>query len=336
MANGVTINGVNVGAALQDDIQDGDLANFPTLGALTWFNLCEVEITKADIEDLFNNIGIGEEFMPRDIKPENAFKRATTLLNTQWSNKSVPTNQDGLFYTFMVRNVASKADRIVRHVVAELRDANSETLKYVEVGKFVYRHATKDMEVDVEQGYETIVGEAESTFKEKLQYYENGHVRQIVLEMLKSTQPISLRSTGGVFFVPKDGIGTLGKMEQFINALNDFRPDDVSEKTAPAAIDTMIVMDIDKQRKLIQNRFQDQIDSSVDEMIAEMAEFLTDEKKVIKKATLQRYLDAYKDTKYGVEKYEKLLEKELTFARTKADLMKAQLNKLISEANVSL
>lgn len=328
------LNGKEVGAVQAEGLTAEVLEKIPVLGNLTWFNLCEVEITKEDIEDLFTSIGIDEKFMPQAIKPENAFKRATSLMNKQWRNKSVPIDgEDGKYYTFMVRDVASKMGKIVRHVVAEVRDETNEQLSYKDVGKFVYKHSNQQMEVSTEPGWESVVSEAQTTFANKLKFYENAHVRQIVLNMLNSTDPISVRPTGGVFFVPDGGSQVLGQMGEFIEALNDYAPADVA---TPASLDSVLVMDVEQQRKMISNRFDAQVQTDADKMIAEMAEFLTDEKKVVKKATLQRFLSGYNDTKDAVKTYEELLKKDMTFATTQLDLMKHQLNKLISEANVSL
>jgi hypothetical protein len=333
------VNGKEVGAALVEDVTEEDMQKMPILGALTWFNLCDVDITKGDLEMLFNKFNIPEEFLPRDIKPENAFKRATTMLNTQWKNKSQPTDKDGIFYTFLVRNVNSTMDRIVRHVIAEIRDANNEKLDFKHIGSFVYKHNTCAMETTINPGMESmadILSEAETTFASKLQYYENGHIREIVLDLLNSTQPVNVRPTGGVFFVPKDGLPTLESLKDFIESLNDFLPADHSAKTKPASMDSVYVMDIESQRKLFATRFDEQIDTETNAHIAEMAKFLTEENRVIKKATLQRFMEAYKDANTSVVKYEALLRKDMEFARTRVDLMKQQLHKLIQEANVQV
>ena len=93
--------------------------------------------------------------------------------------------------------------------------------------------------------------------------------------------------------------------------------------TGDAVFESVPVLDVEKQRKLIFDKYESQRAYSVDITLNELAGLL-DSEKTPTKGILTSYVNNMKELKKGIGKYEELLERGMQLSRTKCHLLLEQ------------
>ena len=97
------------------------------LGYIFWYSVTSnVEVTRIELEQQFQTIGIDENWLPNPIRSSDAFRRATKEVQ----RKKVPTSDPNMFQNFLVREVYSDNKLIQRNIVIETVDHNGKRLDY--------------------------------------------------------------------------------------------------------------------------------------------------------------------------------------------------------------
>ena len=105
------------------------------LGYLEFHSVGDFKIRKADLAGLWSKHNLPHEFLPGEIRPCDAFRRATTAAQGE-----VKANWSGSQYNarLLVREVKSDAGEIVRLLVREIVDSKNEVLDYGTAGKITF------------------------------------------------------------------------------------------------------------------------------------------------------------------------------------------------------
>jgi hypothetical protein len=115
--------------------QNGDINPDTLLGYLEFHSVADFKIRKADLAGLWSKHNLPHEFLPGEIRPCDAFRRATTAAQGE-----VQANWNGSQYNalLLVREVKSDAGEIVRLLVREIVDSKNEVLDYGTAGKITF------------------------------------------------------------------------------------------------------------------------------------------------------------------------------------------------------
>lgn len=184
------------------------------IGHLTWHSLSEMLITPCDLKDKLILSGLGEGWMPNEIRLPDAFRRAT-------SEKFKQEVAPGVYENYMFREVASTNEFVQRNLVCETKDTKGRRLNYhSDAGSVVLDRKTGK----VDTGYVTsiaqqLVSSAAQRFDIYRQNYGGTTLRTLVSNVLKSMSPTPVRPNGGIYFVPKQFEGELQSLVQFVTSL---------------------------------------------------------------------------------------------------------------------
>ena len=148
--------------------------------------------------------------------------------------------------------------------------------------------------------------------------------------MLNSTTPVSVRPAGGVYFVANTYSRLVESLELFVSDINGWGV----PGTADAVFESVPMLDIENQRKLIFDKYESQCTYSVDTTLKELADILKSSKTPTK-GILETYVNKVKDLKSGIARYETLLERDLDISRTKCQVLQEQVLQLLDKASVS-
>ena len=117
-------------------VKQNDQLNPDTLlGYLEFHSIADFKIRKADLAMLWSKHNLSNSFLPGDIRPCDAFRRATTAAQGE-----VQANWNGSQYNarLLVREVKSEAGEIVRLLVSEILDRKNQVLDYCTAGKITF------------------------------------------------------------------------------------------------------------------------------------------------------------------------------------------------------
>lgn len=319
------MNAILQNAAAIPDLKGQQDERYPILGDLIWYSLRDVRITRQDLENLFTKHGISHAHLPAEIREADAYRRATSDINTRQPRQL----QDGTYEVLMVREVASNNDEIVRHLVREVRDSKNKRLSYEQVGVLNFFRANNDFHTATGRPeYQQLLNDAAARYREYLQYYTGKHIREMVHGMIITCSPTNVRPAGGVFFVSKEHEALVNGLEGLVSDLNAYATPNTN--TGEAVFEVVPLLDTQKQRALIFSKYELQVSGSVDKTLQELAELLKSDK-MSSDIVKTRYVEQMKELRAGIEKYEALLESDLVLARQKAEILEAQVFALLNK-----
>lgn len=295
------------------------------LGQLFWFTLPDLKITIEELDELFENANIDKRYLPNAINARDAFRRSTKLIES----KRIRLN-DGTYINLLVREVTCDSGKVVRHVVRENVDSKNVRLDFKSIvllqneGEDIYRY-------DLESLYseeETLIKNMLDDFKINRNKYTDVHIRSMIMAILFDLNPVVVRPSGGVYFIPVKFGAEITALQQLIIDLGGYCINEKNEKTSCF---TVPIIDIAEQREMVKVSLQDQIKDSSNNLIKEIKEIIDKGRKVSEK-TATSYVQQAQSLKNMVKEYEDILDMEITSVQAVMDLALEKALELIDKA----
>lgn len=284
------------------------------LGRLCWYTIPEaISVSRSDLEREFQKAGLREGWLPRPIRPSDAFRRASALLQ----RKNIEVVKDEVYANVLVREVSSNREEIERHIIWETVDSTEKHLSYRQVATLRLEKAGDTVTANTELGVSSEVAQGCDGFGESfsrcLENYDGNGVRKCVGEIVHQLMATVVRPSGAVYFVPEKKAEDLGRMGSLIKNLGA----DYFEVPLVDARDT---------RDMVAKNFIRQ----TTEMIASLAEVLKDPG-----ATKGKYLAALDQSKYlteQVKEYRELLQINMSDLEGRIKLLSLQALSIVDKA----
>lgn len=296
----------------------------PILGHLIWYSVKESRIRTSDLRNLFAQVKIPMDFMPEEPSKINAFKRATTEL----SEETEVDIGEGKHAIYMVRLAAKTDDEIVKSIVKEVRDASKKALTsedYAEIGRVHFDKDTENVRYyDLQPDSQPITTQIKQLYETYCSYLTGKQIRVMFHEIIKSMSPTLVRPSGAVYFIPYVHAEMVQKMEVLSKELAAYGITDYE-----SAFESIPLIDADKTRALVEVRFEEQNTRDVDRTLVELSKLLQGTDTTTK--TAAKYVEQVRTSKEIITKYEGLLNKELSIARMKVEVLDQQVQKLVEK-----
>jgi len=304
------------------------------LGHLVFFSVPECKISHEELALLFDKNKISKEWVPNEPAESDAFRRAVTVVNTEWKKDPIPL-KDGNRLIVMIRDVTASKSRIHKHLIGEILDSQNERLSYGKLGDITFLaqggivSGTVDPQapsnVDVQQILDSIF----ALYEENKKHHNGTHIRSAIRKIIKSTDPILMRGSGGVYFVPIQGADTIEELEHLVT---DLAPYQTTQSAVPG-LEAIPVEDSTKQRASIKAHFEEENLEEINGIMAELSQVLTSDKHITLK-TATGYVESVKELTAKIEKFESILESKLTAARDRRDILKKQAVKVVDKVSL--
>jgi hypothetical protein len=281
---------------------------------LCWYTIPEaISVSRSDLEREFRKVGLREDWLPRPIRPSDAFRRASALLE----RKNIEVVKDQIYANVLVREVSSNREEIERHLIWETVDSEQKRLAYRKVATLRLDKGSDavSMEMELAAPAEVISGcdGFSESFSHCLENYDGNGVRKCVGEIVHQLMATAVRPSGAVYFVPEKKAEDLARMGSLIKDLGA----DYFEVPLVDAQDT---------REMVVKNFIHQ----TTQMIESLAEVLKDPK-----ATKGKYLAALDQSKYlteQVKEYRELLQVNMADLEGRISLLSLQALSLVDKA----
>lgn len=297
----------------------GETGDTPILGALLWYTITEMDVTREDLEAAFVAAGIEDDLLPGEISPRDAFRRATTTVE----RKHIP-QANGTFVNRLVREVRTEETEIIRHLVREVVDAKNVRLDYKAVAMFSlakgegdhYWHSVELEKMTPEE--QDACQTAERQFEKARECYNGRHVREIVTNILRTCHPVAVRPSGGVYFVARRHEDTVNRLKALIDRLAPCGTTSYKSK-----VWTVPVIDAADQREMVTESIEDQVQAESETIIRDLASALKSGRKILP-CHARGYADRVRRLAALTVEYETLLETDLETAKSNLELAQAQ------------
>jgi len=290
------------------------------LGSLLWFTVGVVlEIPADDLQQALDDFDL-KKFMPREINPRDAFRRATKLVERKRDPYGTET-----YVNLLVREVRADSEKLVRQLVREVVDGENIRLEYKPV---VHLEIQKDEQLTIKPLAQDLTAAEQATmdhipemYEKATQYYDGVHVGYIIKTILNSCNPVSVRPSGGVYFVPQKHADTIESLKELTKRLNNY--------SGQIQVWSVPVIDATEHREMIEESLEEQVISGSVSLIKEMKSIMEDPTKSPSKKLVQRYVNQVRKLKDQVSEYEEMLETQATKARENLELARLQTTKFM-------
>lgn len=287
-----------------------------TLGHLTWYTVFDTEITRPVLLDRLTHCYL-KDFAPPVIAAPDAFRRATHSVERMHA-----VQDESTFVNWLVREVRSDANHIVRQLVKETVDAAQVRLDYrpllalildKDTGAFVQ----EDLFADVEAAAHEAAAAARANYQRYREVYQGRHLPDLAFRVLKSLNPVSVRPSGGVYFVPGSGSDTLHHLQNFMATLS------------PSQLWTLPVADSGDSRHVITQALGDTVTQTAERVVGDLAKLLARQGEVSEREQT-RAAQEFKRLQAAVAEYQTLLDDRLFGAQAALDAATAQMRALLN------
>lgn len=277
------------------------------LGALLWFTITKKsKVTREELVRRFTALGLDDRFVPNPIRPVDAFKKATGPESGECHYRLADGHEAKAF----VRHVTQDRDTITRHLIRERIDARGRHLDYEHVGDLIFYKAAKGapgtervryalhdgrLQDGERPALEKVITEINDNFETYKNFLYDQPLRVMVRQYILALNAVSVRPSGGMYFVHKTRWDTLRKISDLVEGLHDGCTFTIS----PLA-------DLPNLRDMVIEAFQEEAENSVTELVTEIEE----KRKAGTKITsdlLDRYSKAVKDIQTKAEEHSRIL-----------------------------
>ena len=260
------------------DAYKEQLAGLPAkkfIGAIVWFTINEAMITRDEIVKLFVDNGLDERFVPNPIKAVDAFRRATSRAEVEYD---YPGNKRTA--TLYIDEVDYDDERVVQHIFRKVRDRQALVLDHTQVGEAIFYRQSRtarrqgvggesvkfsmkraQLSEDEQEIAAKFIDDVHRSYERGKQFITGQALRGMVRNYVVSTNAISVRPSGGVYFVHKSRIETIDALSRVVEQLGN-----------GSVIHTLPLIDTDQQRGMLTEAFQDEVVDECEKLLKELAE----------------------------------------------------------------
>lgn len=278
------------------------------LGFLEFHTISDLRIHKDDLGAIFNKNGLDPKFMPQEIKPHDAYRRATAKAT---STVSIDFNGKPSEARLMVREVKADNNMVIRHLVRELVDKKNEQLGYATVGKFILQKKSGMMDISwdssflSEYEYDVLLADIQALYNEWTQFHTKDTVNNIVRRVVNDMNHVSIMPNGRATFIPRNQRATLENLRGVIDDLKDYHTG-----ANPSIMELIPMMDTSDQRDMVKRRAEMQLSEEANMLLADFADLLAKDTASVK--TVQRYAKRVVDLQVRLGEYEDLIQNKMT------------------------
>lgn len=297
------------------------------LGSLVWFTISDLRITREQLAEAFAQAGIDKAHLPKPICPRDAFRRASS--NAELKNWELGGD---IRMNILIREVKADGKTIIRQAVRELVDKNNVRLQYQPYAQLELQG--EEINVKWLNPVEAKV-EADTVEKIKRDYqtekesYNGRTIRDIITNVLRECNPVAVRPSGGVYFVPQQYEDAVRALQKLVKALAQHSITDRKSQ-----LWTVPVIDAEEQREMLQTSLEEQVASEAKSLLEEMTRIIKTGQRLTKSMT-QKYIERVRELSNLVKEYEEMLETQAIAARANLEVVQAQAMALLEKAEVA-
>lgn len=251
----------------------------PLLGNIVWFTVGgettyedDVRLTKpmrvkyAEVEDVFEQLGLDVDLLPPPPRPIDAFRKATATVAAKYPLSEGST----ITVTLETKEVSRSADEVVRHVmrtvksegklspaqrVAELRFLRGSRRDSDEFRFSIRPNVPANERARLRQLISMAVDEY-TVFVENL---TANSIRWVLRAHLDQLAAVAVRPSGGVYFVSNEYDTTVLALQKFMNHLGD-----------GCYLHRLPLLDEPEQRAMVNSAMESSVETDIRELMRDI------------------------------------------------------------------
>jgi len=204
---------------------DGSLAGVNTFGFLVFWTISKGVYDLGDLRHSATALGLSQPLIDKltGADEQTAFKTATMLpTGGKQSAQSTPERK----YRFVTKGVKDNTDP-TRILALETVDASNVTLDVIqlgnmrlELGSLRYDSINRPTDLALGKELDALIGSIADDFRQRIGRVDDQKIRANILNWCKDRHHVTLRNTGGIYFLPSGG--TANALAHEIKGIHDW------------------------------------------------------------------------------------------------------------------
>lgn len=244
------------------------------------------------MEEWFDELGLDKQFLPSRIKKIDAFRNASSAVKREY----ILDEGNQRFAELRVEEVRSDAEQVIRHVVQIVRDERKEqlalhhmaTLKFIRGGRTAKgkRHSGDHVKTAVltrvkgedREQVQALLDDFDERFEDLAVNLQSPAIRGVIRTILGALGAIAMKTSGGVYFVPKTNWPQVDALQQLIRRIGQ-----------GCVLEQFPLVDTTESRDMLTEAYQAEVEDDVRLLLRKIAELNTSKKNG--KITAKQYAD---------------------------------------------
>lgn len=264
------------------------LAGLPAdhfVGSILWFSISgtverpdgrrtvvPVRVNSDQLEDWFDDLELDRDFLPARIKKIDAFRNASSQARSEYSLT------DGKRAQLRVEEVRSDAEQVIRHVMCLIVDSRNEqlsydhmaTLKFIRGGRTARgkRHSGDHWKYQVlhrvkgqdREKVEAFIADISQRYDDLAVNLQSPAIRSVLRQYLSSLNAISMKTSGGVYFVHKERWDVIDRLQELVKRISQ-----------GCVLEHFPLVDTDGSRSMLAEAHQAEVEEEIRKLLVEVA-----------------------------------------------------------------
>lgn len=246
------------------------------LGHISWFTVNDGAYKLADISQTFDMLMLDSRFLPVETSAFNAFEKACS--NALKAAKAYAIDSGHTGEIMAIREAFKSDEKVVRHIVREVRDGKRARLRYEPVAELVLFREKPDARNKIVRGsgairssifdtvllpgertqVEQVIREWEAEYDRLYHFIDGDKARKIVRDYVGFLNGVMMKS--GVYFVHVSHEAELDKLQQLVASFGN-----------GCSMELMPIPDLPKLRTSVVAAFQEQAQRDLQEVVKQIA-----------------------------------------------------------------
>lgn len=246
------------------------------LGYIAWFTVNDAAYPLVTISDTFDQLMLDSRFLPAETSAFNAFEKACSNALKAAKPYGLASEQQGEIMA--VREAQKTDEKVVRHIVREVRDSKRARLRFEPVAELVLFREKADSRNKIVRGsgrirssiwddrllpgeraeVERVIHAWEAEYNRLYDFIDGDKARKIVRDYVGFLNGVMMKS--GVYFVHVDQDEQLQKLAEFTASLGN-----------GCSMELMPIPDLPKLRTSVVAAFQEQARRDLDDVVKAIA-----------------------------------------------------------------
>jgi len=275
------------------------------LGALVWYTIqLAATATRDELRDAVRTAGLPEALLPKPIPVSDALRRAVKDLGTIPDEKN---DRDEVVRLLIREAPTVDKDHLTYRLVRETGEAGRKNLAYRELASIDLDKRTGSLVVthlalELTPGEDAVLDKLGAQYRFDREHYDSEMVRHIARGALKGTDPITVRPSGGIYFI---GQAHLSRVEQVRTFLRQF--------TVGTRLYSVPVLNEVDNRTMVSDHVEEQVKVESVRVVEDLKKLLQAERR--SEVQVQGALRSLRGLAEMTERYEDLLQTRIDGAR---------------------
>lgn len=225
------------------------------------------------------------------------------------------------------------ATRGTKQIVTEILDAESNRLLYqpfasveLKKGRLLVTHLNDYATLAVEDAVETDLRKHYELEKGK---HDGENVRRVLTRVLRRASAITLRASGGMYFIPRENAAEKTRILTFVDEVKTRATDAPGRLARPSAAMSVPLVDTVEYREILTDSLDEHVEREAHSLVREMSALLKSDTTITRKRQ-KGFIDRVKKLTTDVETYEGLLAIRATDARSRLDIAMKEAHQLLA------